>query len=130
MSPSSPSKVLLATDIDGTLLGDAQGEVAFTGFTKANRENIHLVFMTARTRDSVAALVAESRLPAPDFLFSSVGTELCSWNGWRSDAGQRFATLVPPRWDLAGIYARGVGDGVTRQTFVDHQPPFHAGFHW
>lgn len=115
--PSSPSPtpeprllpprlpLLLVSDLDGTLIGDAAGLRAFASFWRdaAAPTGSRLVFSTGRSLPSFLALAAElgEALPTPDALVCSVGT--CVYRptpggGWAEDAGWR--ARLDRDWDL------------------------------
>ena len=129
--PSEPDQpFLLAVDIDGTVLGDEDGEVALKAFAQDHRRSFRLAYVTGRYRSSVQKLVDEGRLPRPDFICSNVGSEIASLNEAEKALGQKYAAQVGPDWNLETIYGLGEGQGIRRQDFGEQQPPFQAGFNW
>jgi hydroxymethylpyrimidine pyrophosphatase-like HAD family hydrolase len=126
--PASP--FLLAADIDGTVLGDETGEDWLHRLVQEYRSSFKLAYVTGRYRSSVLRLVAEGRLPKPDFISSDVGTELFDCFDPQNTLGECYATQVAADWNLETIYTRGVGDGVWVQDFPEGQPRFQAGFFW
>ncbi|HTX91361.1 MAG TPA: HAD family hydrolase [Anaerolineales bacterium] len=130
-SPTRPERpFLLATDIDGTILGDEAGESVLRSFAQNHRPSFRLAYVTGRYRSSVERLVAEGRLPTPDFICCNVGTDLIAVGDPDNALGRKYAARVGPEWDLETIYRLGVGEGVGRQDFNQEQPPFQAGFDW
>jgi len=129
--PTEPdSPFLLAADLDGTLLGDETGQDWLHRLAREHRSSFKLAYITGRYRWSVQQLVAEGRLPEPDFISSDVGTDLFDCFDPQNIIGERYAAQVTADWDLAAIYTRGVGEGVWVQDFPDGQPRFQAGFFW
>ena len=129
--PGDPDRpFLLAADIDGTLLGDVDGELAFKTFVRNSAKSLCLVLITGRTLASVQDLVREERLPRPDYIVAAVGTELLDCGDAGNGLGQKYSARVPQGWDLETIYALGEGAGIRRQQFAEGQPRFQAGFHW
>ena len=126
--PEAP--FLLAADLDGTLVGDDEGEQALAAIGRSSRGSCYLAVVTGRGLSSVQRLVTEGRLPPPDFVASSVGTELLACGDSTNALGRKYAARAPRRWSLESIYALGQGDGIRRQAFPGGQPPFHAGFDW
>jgi hydroxymethylpyrimidine pyrophosphatase-like HAD family hydrolase len=120
----------LATDLDGTLLGDERGEAWFKSLVARYPDDIRLAYISGRFRSSILQLVDEGRLPAPHYICSDVGTELFDWNDPQNAIGQRYAAQVTPDWDLETILAAGEGPGVQRSNFAHGQPRFQAGFAW
>jgi hypothetical protein len=83
---------ILVTDLDGTLLGDDGALARFARWYATIRDGWRLVYATGRSRESLECLIAEARLPEPDAMSVSVGTELYDrdgmpWPGW----DERFA---------------------------------------
>jgi hydroxymethylpyrimidine pyrophosphatase-like HAD family hydrolase len=129
--PSRPDQpFLLAADIDGTMLGDEDGEAALGAFAQEHRQSFRLAYVTGRYHSSVQKLVDEGRLPRPDFICSNVGTEIAALDDPANFIGQKYAAQVGPEWDLETIYSLGEGQGIRRQDFGEDQPPFQAGFDW
>lgn len=129
--PKFPNKsFLLAADIDGTLLDDAAGERILKAFVQEHSNSFYLAVITGRSLSSVQALITEGRLPRPDYIGSSVGTELFTCNDASNVSGRKYAARVSEEWEIERIYALGEGEGVRRQVFVDGIPRFRAGFDW
>ena len=129
--PTRPRQpFLLAADIDGTMLGDEEGQIALKTLTQAFRKSFRLAYVTGRYEGSVLRVVEEGFLPRPDFICSNVGTDLLALDDPGNSIGQKYAAQVGPDWDLKTIYSLGEGKGVRRQDFSKGQPPFQAGFWW
>lgn len=127
-NPNHP--FLLASDIDGTLLDDPKGERLIKSLVETLGEQMHFAVITGRSLDSITGLVAEGRLPQPDFMVGAVGTELVDFADPENTLGKKYAAQVSADWDLEAIYAQGEGSGIRRQDFPEGQPPFQAGFFW
>ena len=121
---------LLASDIDGTLLGDAIGEAALKALVEANPGRMLLALITGRSLPTIQELIAEGRLPQPDYICGDVGTELYDCHDPANALGQQFSAQTPAGWDLDAIYRLGQGDGIQVQDFPHGQPRFQAGFFW
>ena len=129
--PTRPEQpFLLATDIDGTMLGDEEGQLALKTLAQEHRKSFHLAYVTGRYEGSVLRVVGEGFLPRPDFICSNVGTDILALDDPGNSIGQKYAAQVGPEWDLETIYSRGEGEGIRRQDFNEGQPPFQAGFFW
>lgn len=129
----SAKPFLLAADIDGTLLGDENGEACLRELAKAQRNAFILAYISGRSRTSLLRLIDEGRLPKPDYICGDVGTDLVDLGDPYNAIGKRFISQVGREWDLEAIYSIGEGPGISRQDFpesIDRPPPFHAGFHW
>jgi sucrose phosphatase-like protein len=87
-------RLLLATDLDGTLLGDDTALARFRVWLRAKRSAITLVYATGQTVARVCRAVAQEQLPAPDYVIGSVGTELAEFltgqhdESWESCEGR------------------------------------------
>ena len=127
---SHPQPFLLASDIDGTLLGDETGEAWLRELAARFRSSFKLAYITGRHRPSVLQLIDEGRLPRPDFICSEVGTELLDLNDPHNELGLQYAAQVSPQWNLETIYSLGEGPGIHKQDFPEGQPRFQAGFFW
>jgi hydroxymethylpyrimidine pyrophosphatase-like HAD family hydrolase len=123
--------VLLASDIDGTLLGDELGQRWLHEFTARHPGALVLVYVSGRSVGSVLGLVAEGRLPMPRCIAGQVGTELldCQDDANRLDAD--YAAQAAGNWDRAAVLAAGCGEGVVPQPVEPGaRVRFHAGFLW
>jgi sucrose-6-phosphatase len=129
--PTEPDKLfLLAVDIDETLLGDEDGELSLKIFARDYPNSFLLAVVTGRTLSSVQQLINDGRLPQPDYIGSSVGTELYRRDKTIYCLDQKYAARVSREWSLETIYTLGEGEGIRRQEFGENQPLFHAGFEW
>jgi len=131
LQPAEPDRpFLLAADIDGTLVGDEEGEVFLRRFAADHSDDFYLAVISGRSLESIMQLIGEGRLPKPDYIGSSVGTELLCLDDAANAMGARYAAQAPSGWNLEAIYALGEGEGIKRQDFPEGQPRFHAGFFW
>ena len=121
---------LLATDLDGTLLGDESVDPWLKMFVQQYEHCFHLAYVTGRRYKSVLQLVEDGHLPRPNYICSNSGTELFDFKDPQKGIGERFGAQVTSQWNLEEIYTLGEGLGVRRQEFLDDQPRFSAGFHW
>lgn len=97
-------KVLVVTDLDGTLVGDDKAQEEFFDTWQrqlAMRESL-LVFNTGRSLDSVKALMREKNLLTPTAVIGSVGTEVW-WSdgegGFKMDEVWSNGLQSSGRWD-------------------------------
>ena len=85
---------ILVTDIDNTLLGDDKALVALIQSIKDGRKlkgnhKIGLAYATGRHLENVLNLIDLENLPTPDFLISSVGSEIHYGQNMLEDYGWR-----------------------------------------
>ena len=64
------------TDIDHTLLGDSEGLEQFVQCIRENRNKFLFGIATGRRLDSALAVLKKYRVPMPDILITSLGTEI------------------------------------------------------
>lgn len=121
---------LLASDLDGTLLGEDLGQCMFAIVARACRPELTIAYVTGRGPADVLRLVEEGKLPRPDYIVGSVGTVIVDCADSQNMLGADFAATAPTVWDLEQIYRVCSGDGVAPQDFADGQPTFQAGFNW
>ncbi len=67
---------VLATDLDGTLVGDKKGLEDLLEYYKKLPYKVTLIYVTGRHRDSALELIKEQSLPIPTFLITDVGTRI------------------------------------------------------
>lgn len=67
---------LLATDLDGTLVGDREGLDSLLEFYEMQEYAVSLIYITGRHFQSAMSLIEEENLPFPDVLVTDVGTEI------------------------------------------------------
>lgn len=67
---------LLATDLDGTFVGDKQALHKLLRFFNESHFNPELVYITGRHLDSSLTLIKEEKLPMPNILITDVGVSI------------------------------------------------------
>lgn len=104
-------KFLLVTDLDNTLVGDAQATLALNLRLASIRDRLCLVYATGRSHASAQRLKHRAQLLQPDFWVTGVGTEIhdqntedATWAEWLSQdwhreeiaaLAQGFPELIP-----------------------------------
>lgn len=69
-------KHLLATDLDGTFVGDEAALERLLHYFDDTFDDVALVYVTGRHLSSAQSLIATERLPMPDLLITDVGTAI------------------------------------------------------
>lgn len=64
------------SDIDQSLLGNAEGLQQFVQCLRNQRKNVFFGIATGRRLDSVLAILKKNAIPTPDVLITSLGTEI------------------------------------------------------
>ncbi|MFO7749343.1 MAG: HAD-IIB family hydrolase [Desulfobacteraceae bacterium] len=108
-SPTDPTgrrltllKGLMVTDIDNTLLGGETSDLQrFISLLEEKREEIGFAVATGRPLSSAAAVLEENKIPAPDVIISSVGSEIHYGPSLQEDRG--WQTHISRNWDREKI---------------------------
>ncbi|MCQ8118803.1 HAD family hydrolase [Methylomonas rosea] len=69
-------KQAIFTALDNTLLGDDQGLEQFVNLIREKRRKCLFGIATGRRLDAVLAILKQNRIPRPDILITSLGTEI------------------------------------------------------
>lgn len=72
---------MLATDLDGTLVGNEEGLADLLAYYEGAPYEVDLVYVTGRHLDSARSLITEVSLPNPDLLITDVGTAIYHHDG-------------------------------------------------
>jgi sucrose-6F-phosphate phosphohydrolase len=96
-------KALLASDLDGTLVGDPRALRHLLRQIAPLRGELGLVYATGRSLASTSRLLASEGLPLPDALIAEVGAAVHFPPAW--DRDQAWTAVLQPRWDPARVRA-------------------------
>ena len=97
---AEPFDRLLATDLDGTLVGDDQACLDLFAFLKQHLGHTGLVYVTGRHEASARELIAAMHLEKPDYLVTDVGTRIFHYSTGQADENwdqQRMAHWFPDK---------------------------------
>ena len=96
-------KKLIVTDIDNTLTGDDEAMREFFALLEEHEDRLGFCLATGRTIDSAMDLIAELKIPHPEIIISSVGTEIHYSRSLVEDRG--WAAHISQSWDREAIAA-------------------------
>lgn len=120
---------LVSCDLDGTLLGHPEATTRFAdAWTALERpQRPLLVYNTGRTIEGTRGLISSGRLPEPDFIIGSVGTELYSR---LYNLGHVFQARLADGWNL-GVVERTLSsiEGIRPQP-AEFLNPFRSSWFW
>lgn len=110
-SPMPLVKMMLISDIDNTLIGDKKGLAALIPWLRCNAGTLGFGVATGRSLESTVGILKKHRVPLPDILITSVGSEinygpqLISDLGWASHIRHlwRRDDLVKAMLDIPGL---------------------------
>ncbi len=89
-------KNLLVSDIDNTLLGDAEGLRSLIAWLKPHRPGVGFGIATGRSLKSALAVLKKWKVPVPDVLITAVGSEI--YYGAAAVPDTRWAAHIRHRW--------------------------------
>ena len=87
----------LITDIDNTLIGEDNSRLyELLSILRQHREYVGFGIATGRTVDSAIAILKKYKVPSPDVMICSVGSEM--YYGAKRHFGQGWATHISHQW--------------------------------
>jgi len=92
---------MLASDLDGTVLGDDCALRQLARWIDENRDTLSLVYVTGRFFESVAELIAAGDLPEPDAVIAAVGTSIHLYPS--GEVVEEWRDRVGDRWDARTV---------------------------
>jgi len=96
-------KKMIITDIDNTLLGDDKELGKFLDWFKANEQKIGFGIATGRDIDSALNILKENKVPTPQVLITSVGTEIYYFNNNKLVFDKRWNSFLSDEWEAEKI---------------------------
>lgn len=108
------AKHILATDLDGTLVGNPEGLQQLLTFYNEQTYDVSLIYITGRYFDSALALIEQEQLPVPDVLVTDVGTSIYTGPNFEKDRDWADRMLEGWEPDRIDAIASSV-EGITKQ---------------
>jgi sucrose-phosphate synthase len=109
----------LITDIDNTLIGDDNDELAgLLTLLHKHRDHIGFGVATGRTVDSAVAYLDRFDVPSPDVIISSAGTEI--YYGQNRYYGKGWDTHIAAKWDREKVVR-----ALTDRPFLSYREASH-----
>ncbi|RNF38550.1 HAD-IIB family hydrolase [Planococcus salinus] len=87
---------MLATDLDGTLVGDKNSLQDLLTYYKEQTYAVSLIYITGRHFQSALSLMEAEQLPRPDILVTDVGTEIYIGETFEKD--REWASRMSTGW--------------------------------
>ncbi|MBT2582902.1 HAD-IIB family hydrolase [Planococcus sp. ISL-109] len=117
---------MLATDLDGTLVGDKAGLRELLDFYEEQPYEVGLIYITGRHLASAQTLINDEQLPIPKALITDVGTEIYMGAGFEKDGN--WEALLMRNWMPARVEAIAKGiTGIHKQDLpVDSRRSYHV----
>jgi sucrose-6-phosphatase len=123
------TQFMLCTDLDGTVLGDPEGEARFREWAQRVKGRVTLAYVTGRNIDSVKSMIADGHLPEADFISTDVGTKVWDPRDSQNRLAWHYVNLADAAWPAQRI--RDVCQSAATPLQHDQaQGRFKASFHW
>lgn len=124
---------LLVSDIDGTLIEpklDNPGLEELKTYLTNHSNNMAFALASGRNIDLVKKVIEEERLPLPDFIICSVGTEIYYTNGKDYILDKGWSTFLEGRWKREDIVNRLKGISWLKMQEEVAQNPFKISYYY
>ncbi|MDN7229123.1 HAD-IIB family hydrolase [Planococcus liqunii] len=120
------TKHILATDLDGTLVGDPDGLQQLLEFYEEQVYDVSLIYITGRYFDSALSLIEEENLPVPDILVTDVGSSIYVGNSFDKDL--EWQKRIKANWMPEEIHAiAATVPGLTKQPmFLENRCSYYV----
>jgi hydroxymethylpyrimidine pyrophosphatase-like HAD family hydrolase len=123
--PPGPARLILATDLDGTMThGEPRLRASLVAWLRTLPGSA-LVYVTGRSLDAVLALAERTVLPVPDVLIADVGTSVLE--GFGPVRMDRIEAALGRDWPGSGAVRDRLAD-LTELTLQDVQAPRRVSY--
>ncbi|WP_026736736.1 sucrose-phosphate phosphatase [Fischerella sp. PCC 9605] len=95
-------KLLIVIDLDNTLVENNQANAALNQRLEAIHNQIYLVYVTSHSYASSHKLIAQAKLLKPDFLITSVGSEIYQQGAFLE---QDWANYISKDWNRDRVWS-------------------------
>lgn len=120
-------KWLLASDVDDTILGDANALGQLARVLSNHRHQVIISYNSSRPCASVrASLVAHHGIPEPDYIIGALGTEIENWRSMQLDL--KYSEHLKAGWDRESI-ARLMDELGFQPHKDEYQTAYKASYH-
>ncbi|MFZ5632661.1 MAG: HAD-IIB family hydrolase [Bacillota bacterium] len=123
--PTKKPKYMLATDLDGTLIGSRKALASFNRQMIKYLNDFLLVYITGRMYASARQIIIKENLIHPDVLVTDVGTEIYTSPGFRPD--RAWEKIMASTWDAAET--KKIIEDVEGMQPQGIQPMFRLAYH-
>lgn len=117
---------MLATDLDGTLVGDQEPLTLLNAELSRHRERIMLVYVTGRSFVSVQRLIEAQQLLQPSYIVAGVGTSIHQAPSWETDA--QWVRRLGQNWSAERVRAIASFFPTLAPQSPDNQGPFKCSY--
>lgn len=118
--------LLLATDLDGTLVGDAAALTELNGALRGLGSRLVLAYVTGRSLVSVLRLIEAEKLIEPHYIVAGVGTSIHRGPTWEPDP--QWVRHLGHSWSAERVRAIASFFPALEPQVPDNQGPFKCSY--
>jgi hydroxymethylpyrimidine pyrophosphatase-like HAD family hydrolase len=128
-SRTDRSRLVLATDLDGTFLGGtAEQRHGLYTWIEDRRDLVTLIFVTGRDLPFIRELIADGSVPRPDYVIGDVGTTIAGGHGIEPLAA--LESPIAQLWGDAGARVRALLEGEPGLRLQDTPFRYRQSYHY